>query len=72
MTVWKYQNKKTGRETLYGNLRMLANHEVVMIKGKILKEFALRYHIKKASDNYEDNNVVIRKIRVIHGIQKQH
>ena len=61
--IWKFKDKKTGREAFYGNLRELFKSEVVMIDGKIKTEYGIRYLVRNGN-KYSDDSYIIEKVKV--------
>jgi hypothetical protein len=61
--VWKFKDKKTGREALYGNVRELCKNETITINGKIKQEEQIRY-LLRGKDSFSNNEYLIIKTEV--------
>lgn len=61
--VWKFKDKKTGREALYGNVRELCKNETITIDGRIKKEEQIRY-LLRGKDDFSNDDYIIRKTEV--------
>jgi hypothetical protein len=69
MTLYKYKNKLTNRESFYGNMKLLLKKEPVQIGKKFLSYTKLYYSISKTG-KYEDSTVIITKHKLNTGNSK--
>jgi|TARA_R110000787_G_scaffold126553_2_gene237880 hypothetical protein len=61
--VWKFKDKNTGREALYGNVRELCKNETITIDGRIKQEEQIRY-LLRGKDSFSNNEYLIIKTEV--------
>ena len=62
--IWKFRDKNTNRESLYGNLRKLWEQEIITIDGQIKNEDQLRYLLRKEKDKFSNKDYLIVKTLV--------